>query len=79
MSIQPTLLIEQVKSAAPFLFDGAEPAGPSSRYLRVLRSYDGRRLNPLEYYELCLCAHWLCMDRRKHCGGSDFLSGSRVN
>ena len=58
MSINPGLLVEQVKSAAPFLFDGDEPAGPALRYLRVLRAYDGRRLNPLEYYELCLCAHW---------------------
>ncbi len=58
MSISPDLLVEQVKSAAPFLFDGPEPAGHALRYLRVLRAYDGRRLNPLEYYELCLCAHW---------------------
>ncbi|UPT75660.1 MAG: hypothetical protein M0D55_08300 [Elusimicrobiota bacterium] len=58
MSISPVLLIEQVRSAAPFLFGGPEPEGPALRYLRVLRAYDGRRLNPLEYYELCLCAHW---------------------
>jgi hypothetical protein len=58
VSISPELLIEQVRSAAPFLFGGPEPEGPSLRYLRVLRAYDGRRLNPLEYYELCLCAHW---------------------
>lgn len=58
MSISPELLIEQVRSAAPYLFGGPEPEGPALRYLRVLRAYDGRRLNPLEYYELCLCAHW---------------------
>lgn len=58
MSISPGLLVEQVRSAAPFLFDGPQPEGASLRYIRVLRAYDGRRLNPLEYYELCLCAHW---------------------
>lgn len=58
MSIVPALLIEQVRQAAPFLFAGPEPAGPAHRYLRVLRAYDGRELNALEYYELCLCAHW---------------------
>lgn len=58
MSISPQLLVEQVKQAAPFLFDGPEPAGPALRYLRVLRAYDGRELNSLQYYELCLCAHW---------------------
>lgn len=58
MSISPQLLVEQVKSAAPFLFGGPEPAGAGLRYLRVLRAYDGRELNALEYYELCLCAHW---------------------
>jgi len=58
VAIVPTLLIEQVRMAAPFLFEGPEPEGPAGRYLRVLRSYDGRELNALEYYELCLCAHW---------------------
>lgn len=58
MAIAPTLLIEQVRSAAPFLFAGPEPAGPRLRYLRVLRAYDGRKLDAPGYYELCLCAHW---------------------
>ncbi len=58
MSIVPTLLIEQVRMAAPFLFTGPEPVGPAHRYLRVLRAYGGRELNALEYYELCLSAHW---------------------
>ncbi len=44
--------------AAPFLFDGPEPPGAALRYLRVLRGYNGRPLNALDYYELCLCAHW---------------------
>lgn len=44
--------------AAPFLFEGPEPDGPQFRYLRVLRAYDGRELDALRYYELCLCAHW---------------------
>jgi len=58
VSIVPTLLIEQVRMAAPFLFDGPERGGAAFRYIRVLRAYDGRRLTALEYYELCLCAHW---------------------
>ena len=58
MAIVSTLLIEQVRSAASFLFDGPEPEGPEFRYLRVLRGYNGGRLTALEYYELCLCAHW---------------------
>lgn len=58
MSINPVLLGEQVRGSAPFLFEGPEPQGPALRYIRVLRAYDGRRLNPLEYYEFCLCAHW---------------------
>mgnify|MGYP001610317070 FL=1 len=44
--------------AAPFLFTGPEPEGPAHRYLRVLRAYEGGELNALQYYELCLCAHW---------------------
>lgn len=58
MSISAQLLLEQVKSAAPFLFDGPEASDPKLRYIRVLRSYDGGELNSLQYYELCLCAHW---------------------
>ena len=58
MSIIPTLLIEQVRMAAPYIFMGEEPQGPQYRYLRVLRSYAGEELNALQYYELCLCAHW---------------------
>lgn len=58
MAIEPGLLIEQVRAAAPFLFDGPEPEGPALRYLRVLRSCGGGRLDALAYYELCLCAHW---------------------
>ena len=58
MSIVPALLIEQVRTAAPFLFSGPEPEGPEHRYLRVLRAYAGGELNALRYYELCLCAHW---------------------
>lgn len=58
MAIAPQLLAEQVRSAAPFLFAGHEPLGPRLRYLRVLRGYDGRRLDAPGYYELCLCAHW---------------------
>ncbi|MDD5301714.1 MAG: hypothetical protein PHS14_01285 [Elusimicrobia bacterium] len=58
MAIVPGLLIEQVRMAAPFLFEGPQPEGPALRYLRVLRAYDGGRLTALGYYELCLCAHW---------------------
>lgn len=58
MSISPVLLLEQVRGAAAFLFDGPEPEGPALRYLRVLRAYSGERLDPVRYYELCLCAHW---------------------
>ena len=58
MAIAPSLLIEQVRSAAPYLFEGPDPSGPGYRYIRVLRAYDGRPLNALAYYELCLCAHW---------------------
>lgn len=58
MAISPRLLLEQVRGSAPFLFDGPEPPGPRLRYLRVLRGYDGRRLDAPGYYELCLCAHW---------------------
>jgi hypothetical protein len=58
VSIVPTLLIEQVRMAAPFVFEGPEPGSAASRYIRVLRAYDGGELNALQYYELCLCAHW---------------------
>lgn len=58
MSIAPALLIEQVRAAAPFLFDGPEPEGSARRYLRVLRASRGERLDAVPYYELCLCAHW---------------------
>ena len=58
MAISPALLLEQVRGAAPFLFDGPEPAGPERRYLRVLRAWSGARPTALAYFELCLCAHW---------------------
>jgi hypothetical protein len=58
VAIAPALLLEQVRAAVPFVFDGPEPAAPSLRYLRVLRAWNGERLDALGYYELCLCAHW---------------------
>lgn len=58
MAISPGLLLEQVRGCVPFVFAGPEPAGPRLRYLRVLRDYDGGRLDAPGYYELCLCAHW---------------------
>lgn len=58
MSISPITLLEQVRSAAPFLFDGPEPQGAPLRFLRLLRGYRGEALDALGYYELCLCAHW---------------------
>jgi hypothetical protein len=58
VSIAPESLHAQVRSAAPFLFEGPEPAGAALRYLSVLRAYAGARLDALRYYELCLCAHW---------------------
>lgn len=58
MAISPQLLIEQVRGSAPYLFEGPEPAGAALRYARVLRAYDGRRLDAPGYYELCLSAHW---------------------
>ena len=59
MAIVPTLLIAQVRAAAPFLFSKETPStGPAYRYLKVLRAYNGERLTALDYYELCLCAHW---------------------
>ena len=58
MSIAPETLLEQVRTAAPFLFGGPGPEGPALRYLRRLRDYKNEPLDPLRYYELCLCAHW---------------------
>ena len=57
-AISPELLLEQVRSASGWLFAGPEPEGASFRYIRVLRGAEGRELNALGYYELCLCAHW---------------------
>jgi hypothetical protein len=57
VSIAPDVLLEQVKSAAPFLFDGDASKTRPLRYLRVLRDAENRR-EPLRYYELCLAAHW---------------------
>ena len=58
MAIAPELLLEQVKSAAPWLFSGPAPEGPALRYVRVLRDAEGKRLDALGYYELCIAAHW---------------------
>ncbi len=58
MAISPANLLELVRNTAPFLFEGDAPSGPQSRFIRVLREFDGRALNALEYYEHCLCAHW---------------------
>jgi hypothetical protein len=58
VAIAADALLEQVRSAAPFLFDGPLPSGSALRYLRVLRESPGGRLSGAGYYELCLCAHW---------------------
>ncbi len=59
MAIAPDALLEQVRNAAPFLFDGPLPdANGPWRYLHRLRQADGRRLDGADYYALCLSAHW---------------------
>jgi hypothetical protein len=57
--ISPAQLLEQVRTTAPFLFDGDAPdaAGPRA-YIRTLRDYSGASLSPSDYYRYCLCAHW---------------------
>lgn len=55
MSITPSILLDQVRNTAPFIFDG--PA-PLQGYLRLLRDHDGRALSAPQYYEFCLAAHW---------------------
>ncbi|HXT00288.1 MAG TPA: hypothetical protein VN915_06410 [Elusimicrobiota bacterium] len=57
--ISPANLLGQVKTTAPFLFDGEAPAldGPRG-YLRRLRDYGGASLSPSDYYAFCLSAHW---------------------
>ena len=57
MAITPQLLIEQVRSAVPFVFEGPEPAGPGFRYLRVLRGYDRRDLGAPGYLAMAVASH----------------------
>lgn len=57
--ISPANLLGQVKTTAPFLFDGEAPPPDGPRgYLRRLRDYDGSALSPSDYYRFCLSAHW---------------------
>ena len=57
--ISPASLLDQVRTTAPFLFDGEAPASDGPRgYIRRLRDYDGRPLSPSDYYLFCLSAHW---------------------
>lgn len=65
--IAPETLLAQVKNTMPYLFlsDTEEaPLGPLQklRPSRVLREYGrdpGRPLDHFQYFELCLCAHYL--------------------
>ncbi len=57
--ISPANLLDQVRTTAPFLFDGEAPAADGPRgYIRRLRDYNGSALSPSDYYLFCLCAHW---------------------
>ena len=57
--ISPAGLLDQVRTTAPFLFEGEAPPreGPRS-YLRRLRDYTDGALTLSEYYAFCLSAHW---------------------
>ncbi len=57
--ISAPLLLSQVKNTASFALAEAPP--PAARYLEVLIARQARleeALEPYEYYELCLSAHW---------------------
>ena len=57
--ISPANLLDQVRTTAPFLFEGEAPdaEGPLG-YIRRLRDYNGAELSPSDYYLFCLSAHW---------------------
>ncbi|HEX4048682.1 MAG TPA: hypothetical protein VH309_12640, partial [Elusimicrobiota bacterium] len=57
--ISPGNLLDQVRTTAPFLFEGEAPAAGGPRgYIRRLRDYGGGSLSPSDYYLFCLSAHW---------------------
>ncbi|MFI5361750.1 MAG: hypothetical protein ACHQ49_07250 [Elusimicrobiota bacterium] len=59
MAIAPDNLVGQVRTTAPFLFDGDAPAEDGPRgFVRRLRDYAGGGLSPSDYYLFCLSAHW---------------------
>jgi hypothetical protein len=56
--IEPALLVSQVRTGAPYVLATDWDAAPERAYLRYLKEYDGRELDVVAYFKLCLSAHW---------------------
>lgn len=56
--IDPALLLEQVRTGAPYVLSADWGEGPRRAYLRRLQTFAGEELDVVSYFHLCLCAHW---------------------
>lgn len=59
--IAPRTLIEQIRNTAPFLFEeggGIPPGLPYVDFIRGVAADPDRELSHLEYFRLCVSAHW---------------------
>lgn len=56
--IEPALLLEQVRSGAPYVLETEWPDDPRLAYLRRLQEFKGEGLTLPQQFHLYLCAHW---------------------
>ncbi len=56
--IDPALLLDQVRTGAPYVLETDWDAAPERAYLRRLRDYKGDELDVVSYFRLCASAHW---------------------
>ncbi len=56
--IDPSLLVEQVRTAAPYVLTTDWGGDRRRAYLRRLQAYAGSALDAAAYFRLCCSAHW---------------------
>lgn len=56
--IEPPLLLDQVRSGAPYVLETEWPAEPRLSYLKRLQDFKGEALTLVQQFHLYLCAHW---------------------
>ncbi len=56
--IDPALLLDQVRTGAPYVLSTDWGTDPRRAYLRRLQEFRGEELDVVSYFHLCCCAHW---------------------